>query len=101
MSGNAKVHFAAISTEVYFYYNDYDLLPVIEAQYNWLEQDLANAQAEGADWFAYFSFHYQIYNINIYLIIYFLKFLIDINKIILIEKDNCVWTSPTLLQSKI
>jgi hypothetical protein len=53
ISGGAKVHMVAISTEVYYVYVDQfpppNLSPQVQAQWEWLKQDLAAAR-KNSDW---------------------------------------------------
>eukprot|EP01095_Lingulamoeba_sp_RSL-Kostka_P015437 TRINITY_DN70_c3_g1_i1.p1 TRINITY_DN70_c3_g1~~TRINITY_DN70_c3_g1_i1.p1 ORF type:complete len:479 (-),score=131.96 TRINITY_DN70_c3_g1_i1:59-1444(-) len=50
VSSGANVHFISLSSEVYYYYDDYDLIPSIQRQYNWLINDLESFNAQYADW---------------------------------------------------
>ena len=49
MSGGARVHMVSISSEVYYFWLEEDLLPAVAMQFEWLKKDLAAARGS-ADW---------------------------------------------------
>jgi len=68
LSGGALVHMVAISTEIYYVYVDNEVPPDFsvqrKAQYEWLQKDLAAAQAKGADWIIVYG-HRPMYCSNV------------------------------------
>jgi hypothetical protein len=67
ISGGAKVHMTAISTEIYYIYEDNynppDLSEQVKAQWEWLEKDLALAR-NNSDWVIVYG-HRPLYCSNV------------------------------------